>query len=213
LLGTVLTCFTSLASAGNIVYDATIDTSSISGTNGSLDFNFNPGPLLPTQLASLQILNFVSDGSLVACAGLCNTGDASGTLPGTLTFDNLTGFNDYFQGFKFGSTIFFQVSLSGPALSSPDGLSASGSTFAFSMFTDPAGTIPVLASDPDGIAFTVNVNLDGTSTPDNFSPQTGVWESNPEPGSLALAGAALVLMGVRRVHARGARTVIGSALK
>jgi len=34
-----------------------VDTSSIAGTAGSLDFNFNPGPLV-TQAAALQVLVF-----------------------------------------------------------------------------------------------------------------------------------------------------------
>lgn len=122
----------------------TVNTSSIIGTAGSVDFNFNPGPLV-TQAASLQILSFSSDGSLTGIPTL--TGDVSGVLPATVTFDNGTGFNDYFQGFTFGSTLSFSVSLYGSALSSPDGVSTSGSTFAFSMFSDPAGTMPVLTRD------------------------------------------------------------------
>ena len=154
LFGTLLLCFAGLASADAITYEVTVNTSSISGTAGSLDFNFNPGPLV-TQAAFLQILNFTSDGTLAgACP--CVTGDVSGQLPATLTFDNGTGFNDYFDDFMFGSTLSFQVSLYGPALSSPDGVSTSGSTFAFSMFSDAAGTIPALTSDTaDGFAFTV----------------------------------------------------------
>jgi hypothetical protein len=149
-----------------------------------LDFNFNPGPLV-TQAASLQILSFSSDGTLAGSPTL--TGDVSGALPATLTFDNGTGFNDYFEGFTFGSTLSFDVSLFGPALSSPDGVSTSGSTFAFSMFSDAAGTIPVLTTDTtNGFAFEVNVNLDGTTTATTFLPTTGVPE--PGTGSFALAG-------------------------
>ena len=55
--------FASMASAAPITYDVAVDTSSIFGTAGSLDFNFNPGPLV-TQPASLQILDFTSDGTL-----------------------------------------------------------------------------------------------------------------------------------------------------
>jgi hypothetical protein len=52
------------------------------GNAGSLDFNFNPGPLT-TQAASLQILNFMSDGTLVgACR--CGIGDVRGQLPAAL---------------------------------------------------------------------------------------------------------------------------------
>src|ERR1017187_5912748 len=92
-------CCVAVASAGPITYDVTVDTSSILGTAGSLDFNFNPGPL-GSQAASLQILNFVGDGTLVNCAanvqGFCPTGHVTGTLPGTLNFDNGAAFNDYF---------------------------------------------------------------------------------------------------------------------
>ncbi len=81
-------CFASMASAAPITYDVTVDTSSISGTAGSLDFNFNPGPLV-TQAASLQIPNFASNGALAGSPSL--TGDVAGVLPATLTFDNGTG--------------------------------------------------------------------------------------------------------------------------
>jgi hypothetical protein len=207
LFTALLLCFAGSASAD--IYDVTVNTSSISGTAGSLDFNFNPGALV-TQAASLDILNFASDGTLVggSCllGGACLTGDVSGTLPGTVTFDNGTGFNDYFQGFTFGSNLLFNVRLYGPAVNSPDGISTSGSTFAFSMFSDSAGTIPVLTSDTiDGFAFTVDVNLDGTTTVDNFSTDTIVQRVSsvvPEPNSFALLGTMLIaLIVLRRLSA------------
>ena len=175
-----------LAVADPITYNVTVDTSSISGTSGSLDFQFNPGPLT-TQASSLQILEFSSDGSLAGSPAL--TGDVGGALPGTLTFDNGTQFNDYFDDFTFGSTLSFQVSLYGPALSSPDGVSTSGSDFAFSMFSDPPGTIPTLTTDTvDGFASTIDVNLDGTTTVTDPSIQTIIASSTviPEPSNLLL---------------------------
>ena len=190
-----------LAMAGPIIYDVTVNTSSITGTSGSLDFNFNPGPLV-SQAVSLQILAFTSDGMLAgACP--CGTGDVNGQLPATLTFDNGTGFNDYFDDFAYGTTISFAVSLYGPALSAPDGVSTSGSTFAFSMFSDSAGTIPVLTTDTtEGFAVTIGVNLDGSTTVTDDSSQTAVnpvgGATAPEPGTAAALGmgiAALILLG------------------
>jgi PEP-CTERM motif len=193
------------AMAGPITYDVTVNTSSISGTVGSLDFNFNPGPPV-TQFAQLQILSFTSDGSLAeACP--CGIGDVGGQLPATLTFDNGSGLNDYFDNFTYGSTISFDVSLYGPALSAPDGVSTSGSTFAFSMFSDLAGTVPALTSNTTfGYAFTIDVNLDGSTTVTNFSPQTNVAAQSgggtpsgsvPEPGSFLMVLVALGALAAR----------------
>ena len=181
-----------LAVADPITYNVTVDTSSISGTSGSLDFQFNPGPLT-TQAASLQILDFSSDGSLAGSPSL--TGDVSGALPGTLTYDNGTQYNDFFEDFTYGTTLSFEVSLYGPALSSPDGVSTSGSIFAFSMFSDPAGTVPVLTTDTtDGFAATLSVNLDGTTSVTDPSTQTSVVSSvaAPEPASLVLLATGLL---------------------
>jgi hypothetical protein len=135
----------------------------------------------------------------------------SGVLPATLTFDNGAGFNDYFGGFTFGTTLDFKVSLYGPALSSPDGISTSGSTFAFSMFSDVAGTTPVLTTDLiNGYAFIADVNLDGTTATTNFI----ITSSVPELNSFVLLGSAISMLGALlrlssipalRKMARGAR--------
>jgi uncharacterized protein (TIGR03382 family) len=182
-----------VSSASPITYMVTVNTSSILGTAGSIDFEFNPGGLI-SQPANLQILSFASNGTLAG--GPTLTGDVSGTLPGPLSFDNGTVFNDYFEGFTFGSALSFNVALSGPALSSPNGTATSGSAFAFSMFSDAAGTVPALTTDStDGFAVTVNVNLDGSTTLTNFSTQTTTAVATPEPGAMMLAGLALLGIG------------------
>jgi hypothetical protein len=187
--------------ANTITYDVTINTSSISGTTGSLDFNFNPGSLV-TQSASVEILDFSSTGGALAGSPTL-TGDASGALPGTVTLDNGTGFNDYFEGFTFGSTLTFEVTLSGPALTSPDG-ATSGSTFAFSMFSDAEGTTPTLTSDTtEGFAFTVDVNVNGTTTVTDFSSETSVvplTSTVPEPNNIVLILAAILCAGAMRLR-------------
>lgn len=186
--------------AADVSYSVSVNTGSLSGTSGSLDFNFNPGPLI-SQLASADIQNFSDDGSLSGSPIL--TGDVSGTLPSTVAFDNAGAFNDYFEGFTFGNTLMFDVHLYGPAVNSPDGVSTSGSSFGFSMFSDSAGTIPALTIDADGFAFTVAVNLNGTTTVTDFSSQTSVEPAIspvPEKSSLAPVGTAIALLAVFRLR-------------
>lgn len=184
--------------AGPIAYLVTVNTGAISGTSGFLDFSFAPG--FDSQSAFASIGSFVTDGSLsglpVVSVGV------SGVLPGTITIDNSTAFNDYYQGFEFGTTIQFLLSFGGPAVTSPDGTS-SGSTFGFGMF-DSTGTIPLLTTDPFGNTFTVDVNPDGSTTPTTFpadalgAPPVATLESTtPEPASCALLAFGLAVLFVR----------------
>jgi PEP-CTERM motif len=99
----------------------------------------------------------------------------------------------------FGSTLSFLVNLSGPAVTSPDGVSTSDSTFGFSMFSDLGGVNSVLTNDPNGFAFTTDINLDGSTTPTNNSTQLTatpvVTVLTPEPTSILLFASGLAGMG------------------
>lgn len=167
------------ASANETSFTVSIDTSSISGTQGSLDFEFNPGPLV-SAAATLDVEDF-NGGSVTGSPSL--TGDASGALPGTIAFDNGTGFNDYFQTFTFGSTISFEVLISGSPLTG-----SSGSSFAFTMYSDPSGTMPVLTTltnNPSDSSLVTQINPDGSVTTTSFV-------ITPEPTSMVLFGTGLL---------------------
>jgi hypothetical protein len=64
--------FLSLATwvcADSITYEVIVNTASIAGTGGSVDLNFNAGPLM-TQNANVQILDFASNGTLAGSPSL-----------------------------------------------------------------------------------------------------------------------------------------------
>jgi len=75
--------------ASPITYAVLVDTSSIAGVSGNVDFQFNPGALI-TDPAFVTISMFVSDGTLAGVP--VRLGDVTGTLP-DVTIRNTTAFN------------------------------------------------------------------------------------------------------------------------
>ena len=195
------------AGASSVTYTANIDTSILAGTTGSVDFNFEPGPFGSRQ-ATVQIVGFTGNGVPYGSATL--TGEVSGSLPGNLRFDNGTAYNDYFQSVRYGSLLSFDITLSGTAVGSSD-ISSSGSAFAFSLFSDTAGTMPTLTSDTaDGYAITVDINSDGSATPHNYTNGTVLLNSpmtlTPEPSTwvTVFTGLLVAAWRVQRESSKGA---------
>jgi hypothetical protein len=195
---------TGRAWADPLSYVVTINMSAINGTSGNLDLQFNPGALHGTHLATATVGGFTSDGTLGTAV---LTGDVTGALPGTLSFDNQTVFNDDFQAITFGNTIQFDLVLSRPAVLTPDGISTSGSSFGIGLW-DSTGFNPLLTSDPNGFAGIVNINLDGSGTATTFLTDAGgppvvtvtpeVASTVPEPGSIVLFGTVTAMIGLVR---------------
>jgi hypothetical protein len=165
---TLLSALWPASASADFTYQITADTSSLNGTAGNLDFQFNPGDS-SAEAATAVITNFQAVGGTLALSNVL-TGDASGLLPGTLTLDNGTAYNDAFQGLTFGTSISFDLTLSGPALNSPGG--NVGSSFAFSLYASD-GVTPLLTTDTNGSVVTVNVNPDGTASVLTFAQSAG----------------------------------------
>jgi len=175
------------AFATSPVYEVYVNTSAIAGQSGYLDFQFNPG--MSSQAALARILNF--DPYTGALTGVpLTTGDVAGGLPGAVTINNTTAWNDYYQGFTFGNGLHFSVQLEGPAVTAPT--DADGSSFGFSMYAADQVT-PLLGKDSNGFAMTAEVTSLGTIATE-YGPAAS---SVPEPSTyalftLGLAGAVLL---------------------
>jgi hypothetical protein len=188
------------AMAAPISYLVTVNTSSLAGQSGFVDFQFNPGGL-DTQPAAVTIANFTTDGTLSGSPAV--VGDVSGQLPSTVTIVNSGGFNDYFEGLIFGTVITFALNFDGPALAAPNGTALSSSAFGLSFYDDTA-TLPLLTTDPFGFAAIVDVNLDGTTTPTTFpatsdgDPAVTIAVGVSEPTSLVLMLSGLLFSAGRR---------------
>ena len=145
-----------------VSYLVTVDTTSLSGS-GFLDFQFNPG--VSSQAASASVSSF---NPAVGLGAPVLAGNTSGTLPPSITLTNSSPYNDDFVAFTFGASIRFLVTLGGPAISSPNPSTISGSSFGFAMYSSDQVT-PLLSTDPSGFAITINVNPNGTTTVNHFS--------------------------------------------
>jgi len=183
----------SACSAAANSFLVTVNTSAVNTNSGFLDFQFNPGA--PTsQAAVASILNFNADGGALVFnlnSPQVTVGVLGGPLPAPVTFTNALAANEVFQQFTFGTFFSFVLSLSGPALSSPDGVATAGSTFGVGLFDQ--GQNPILTNQPSGFAGSVDVNLDGTTTATSFptgsgGPSVVTFQALPEPGTMLLLG-------------------------
>jgi hypothetical protein len=197
-----------LAFSQEVQYAVTVNTTSEIASQGNIEFQFNAGPF-GSQPANADVTNFFTDGVLIPPG--TNTNESSGMLPGTVSLDNSTTFDDYTEELTYLTTITFDLVLYGPAISYPNG--QGGGTFTLDFFdnngnyqftNDPQNDVPV---------FTVDINPNGTTTATTYPSQnngppvvtfSGPTEV-PEPTSIALlCGGLLVLavLGRRRLAKR-----------
>ena len=178
----LLLCCGIALSASPVSVQVNVNTSSISGTTGNVDFQFNPGPDV-TDPSFVTIDFFEPGGQLNGVRQI--SGAVTGVLPGSLRIDNTTPFNDYFEGFTFTNSLSFLVTFDGPA---PSGLATTGSSFGFYLYAADEVT-PLLANFPDG-AHAIG----------ELSPNGELTFSTPEPATVGLFGLGYLMIGVRARH-------------
>jgi len=218
-----LALFSSTAFASTITYTFTMNTSSLSGTDGFIDMQFSEGSSASgTTLAVVS--DFQTDGTLVVedpyttlfpgGVSLLATGNVSGTLaqPVTFTADGSAPINEYTQELTFGNQLSFLVTLSGQGLTSPTCLAGPPYCYQFVLdFLNSTGTGFLFTNDPTGstptgwIAGGVNVNNNASTTlfinpgPSNGPSDLTITSSVPEPATWwMLAGGLLGMIGLRR---------------
>lgn len=131
--------FASVASAQS--YLITVDTGALEGTDGYVNFQFNPADLT-APAAEASILQWLGSTTLLDAPLI--EGNVTGSLPGAVTMNNGTAFNDYFHAAQFGETFSFIVQFSGNV--SPVEL---GTSFALALYAGD-GVTPLLSDDVSG---------------------------------------------------------------
>ncbi|MFN7938360.1 MAG: NF038129 family PEP-CTERM protein [Bryobacteraceae bacterium] len=184
-----------------LVYEVTVDTSSINGVNGVIDLQFNPGGLT-SQAASALVTSFNAGGGTLGSV----VPPVGGPVTGSLLTDDLAFQNsantDYAHELLFADFVQFLVTFDGLALNSPDNGPAGTS---FGVFLYDQTFNPLVTAD--ALVAQIDINPDGTITTTGFPLGSPVVTFNlitsdvPEPGtltSLLLAGCALSLYARKR---------------
>lgn len=196
-LGALAVLLLTIPAVADVSYSVTINTLDLSSgwcvnVGGcALDLQFNPAGSSQPAYATITSFLFPNGVLAVNSSDPSLTGDVTGALPGVVTFDNLSPFNDYWQGFQPGPPISFVVTLSGPAIDQPNG-GLFGSTFGVALDTSSGWG---LYTD-DGFVATIDLNGDGSTTPTWLvDPSQGsVTSVVPEPGLYLSLGVSFLVL-------------------
>jgi hypothetical protein len=177
-----------VARAGSITYNVTVDTSSLVGTTGGIEFTLIAGNT-PAPLDTATITKFVPQAGLVPPP--TTSGDVSGNLSTTVSLDNQSP-SMYFESLTYGHTLSYQVTLTGAGLSK-----AADTLFSFYLF-DSVGNPVSGPSSPSGEI--LDINIQGPTgvidTPVTYPPPpiTVTTASVPELSGVVLLGVGLGAM-------------------
>jgi len=188
-------------SASTITYKFTIDTTTLNGQLGNLDFQLNPGDVT-SPFVALDIFGLALSGGSFSANQVQLMGDAFGAFDSNVLLDNGMGFNDAFQPVDFGTSVTFLATFSGAGVDNP---ASPGTTFGFSIY-DSLGTTPLLTTSGDGTIAGVTLDANGVATYTNPATvgggSAGTVTPVPEPGTRfgALLGIGVCAERLRRVR-------------
>ena len=199
-------------SQAEIVYNLTVNTSSIDGTQGYLDLQFNPTGGVSVLTATVTSL--LGDSTV---GSFTTSGNVTGTdVPLVFTADSsmIGQFNDAYASTTFGSSLVLTVDIT-----TPDNISTA--SFLVTMYDQSFNPLfPLLGQDMNNPSNPSVIELDLIANPNGTAPTVSALATQnfasaasvPEPGDLLMAAEALlclvVLVMVRRKYlAKSARTV------
>lgn len=177
-------------------YLVTVDTSAIAGTDGYVNFQFNPADLLAPD-ANASILEWA--GSITLIGAPLIEGSVNGALPGTVSLNNGTAFNDYFHAAQFGEAFSFVLQFAGNVSVPTNSL---GTSFALALYAADTMT-PLLSDDISGSIVRFELRSDGvdylTFSSDPSSPSAAQVSPVPLPAAVwLLLSGVMGLLGMAR---------------
>jgi hypothetical protein len=152
LYGMFLTLALCRVASASRSFVVTIDTSSLNGAAGAIEFQLNPGP--GTYDAGAVTIEFLG---LTQQPNASVSGDVK--FSPTFTISNSKPFNDFFAGATFGSTMTVRLTFTGTMVDKPTAGKTAGTDFTLSVYRNEQGSATALTNDTAGNAL-VQISFD-----------------------------------------------------
>lgn len=171
-------------------FNIKINTQTIAGTGGLLNFQFLPANI-DAPPATIAINAFSATNATLGNAFAA--GDVAGALPGAVIIKNTFQLNEVAQDFVYGGDLSFNVALTHDGSSGAS--SSEFSLYLLGLGQTPGEFEPLLTTDLDGKLLSIILNADGNSSYETFGIDSSIVsitpDAIPEPATILLLSAGL----------------------
>lgn len=184
------------ARAGSVCFLITADTTGLAGTSGFLDLQMNPSTTLASPSVTATVTEVSTDGTL---GSTTITTGVTGSFSSTPAVMNNMSYSELQQTFTYGTTLSFEITLSGSEINPSTVQPFSGTMLTFALEDSTQTGLNAGPLNGEAVDLNVNQTVAPNVSTQTYGPASGNYPTVtitpcaavPEPSSMILMGLGL----------------------